>query len=543
MNVEGRRGRTQPFGRTTLEGRASPRQTLTNSPADRRLRARGGQSNQRPVLPVIYRFTFDTDFSRLALYLVALGLVFYAAWSGWQNATGVDAKGAIIEPTRDERRNRAVTYAVIGAGLAAFGLYYALPSVPFLGRGKGEGVPIHTYGILIGAGFLAAVTVASRAASREWPGALGNKRRDQLFDLVFYVFVGGILGSRELFVLVGWNDYVTDPVKVAEAYAVVVDLLVLLGLIVAVTFRETLFASAQTRQNLVDKAFTWFMYVVVGGRVVFSVLVGSKGLAGLADMLGGGLVFYGGFIGATVASLWYCVANGIQFMRLADLAIPAVSLGQAFGRLGCFSAGCCWGRVTTHARAPFAVEFPGAGLVKTLFGTPGNTPSLAYSSQADRLHETRWVVEATGEVTTQAVPNAELITDWVARHGHSLPVHPTQLYESLGQTLLFVLLLTMRRYRRFHGQIFAMWLICYAFLRSSVELFRGDLERGTLHGLLAGRGLTALAEAVPSGAWYNLSTSQFISICMFSLGCWLLAKNFRQLASRPSVDLSALTAA
>jgi prolipoprotein diacylglyceryl transferase len=495
------------------------------------------------VLPVIYRFTFDTDFSRWVLYAVALGLVAYAAFSGYQNATGVDAKGNLIAPTPDERRNRAIVYGLVGVALAVFGLYYALPSLPVLGRGKGEGVPIHTYGILIGAGFITAATVLAWGATREWPGMLGLKRRDQVYDLVFYLFVGGILGSRELFVLVGWNDYVADGVKIAEAYAVVVDLLVLLGLIVAVTFRERLFASAATRTLLVEKAFTWFMYVVVGGRALFSLLIGSRGLAGLADMLGGGLVFYGGLIGASVAALWYCVANDIQFMRLADLAIPTVSLGQAFGRLGCFSAGCCWGKVTTHARAPFAVEFPGAGIVKTLFGTPGSTPSLAFSSQADRLHETRWVVEATGEVTTQAVPNAELIADWVNRHGHSLPVHPTQLYESVGQTLLFVLLLTARRYRRFHGQIFAMWLICYAFLRSSVELFRGDLERGTLHGLLAGRGFTALADAVPSGAWYNLSTSQFISICMFSLGSWLLAKNLREVANRPQVDLAALTAA
>lgn len=436
----------------------------------------------------------------------------------------------------------AILYGVIGAAIAAFGLKYALPSVPGLGVGKGEGLPFHTYGILIGAGFVTAVTVSGWSATREWAGPLGVKRQAQIMDLAFYLFVGGILGSRELFVLVNYTDYLHDPARIAEAYAVVVDLLVLVGLIVAVAGRERFFKDAVARQNVLDQAFRNFMYVVVGGRILFSVLVG-KGLGGLSEMLGGGLVFYGGLIGASVAALWYCELNGIQFMRLADLAIPTVSLGQAFGRLGCFSAGCCWGRVTTHAKAPFAVEFPGPTMVKTLFGGASSTPSLAFSSMADRLHETRWVVESTGEVTTQSVPGAELIADWVNHHGHSLPVHPTQLYESLGQTLLFVLLLTMRRYRRFHGQIFATWLICYAFLRSSVELFRGDLERGTLHGLLAQSGLSSLADAVPSGAWYNLSTSQFISICMFSLGSWLLAKNLREVAAQPRVDLQALTAA
>lgn len=490
------------------------------------------------MLPVLYRFTFDTDASRLALYIVALGLVVYTARNGWKTATGPEVNGQLTEPTREDRRNRAIVFAVIGIGLSMAGFYYALPTVPFLGRGRGEGIPIHTYGVLVGSGFVSAVTVAAWLAAREWPGALGLKRREQIFDIAFYVFVGAILGSRELFVLVNWSSYVDDRSRVAEAYAVVVDLLVLAGLIVAVVFRERFFASAGARARLVEKAFQYFLTVVVGGRVVFSFLVGRGG-AGIFEMLGGGLVFYGGLIGASITALWYCLANGIEFFRLADLAMPTVSLGQALGRLGCFSAGCCWGDVTTHEKARFAVEFPGTGLVKNLFGGASSTSSLAFSSQADRLHETRWVIESTGEVSSQMLPGSELITDWVTRHGHTLPVHPTQLYESIGQTILFVLLLTARRYRRFHGQIFAMWLICYAFLRSSVEMFRGDVERGTLHGFVVAH-LPSMANAVPVNAWYNLSISQFISIVMLSLGSWVLAKNFREVSHKPRVDLRAL---
>ena len=153
---------------------------------------------------------------------------------------------------------------------------------------------------------------------------------------------------------------------------------------------------------------------------------------------------------------------------------------------------------------------------------------------ADAATETRWVVEATGQVSTQAVDGAVRISDWVAQHGHTLPVHPTQLYESFGQMVLFATLMTARRWRRFHGQIFAMWLMCYAVLRSTVELFRGDLERGTIHGLIP---------SIPTGVWYNFSTSQFISFAMFSFGTYLLAKNFRDLKARPAIDLGALTAA
>lgn len=416
------------------------------------------------MLPVLYRFVFDTDFSRWLLYLAAIGLVAYAARNGWMTAAGPEGKdGKPTAPSPDDRRNRAIFFAAIGLGLAGFGMYYALPQVPFTNMvGKNEGIPLHTYGIMIGLGFVTAVTVASWLAVREWPGKLGLERRDQIFDLAFYVFVGGIVGSRVLFVIVNWKQYAANPMS------------------------------------------------------MFS--------------LGGGLVFYGGLIGATLTSIWYAKSRGINFMQLADLCIPTVSLGQAFGRLGCFSAGCCWGDVTTHDKAPFAVEFPGHG-AQNLFGEVGGTPSLAYSSMAE---DSRWVIEKTGEVFTQHVDGAVRISQWAAEHGHTLPVHPTQLYESLGQIILFAVLMTARRWRRFHGQIFAMWLMCYAVLRTSVELFRGDLERGTIHGLI---------DSIPSGAWYNISTSQFISLAMFSFGAYLLVKNLREVKARPEVDVSALTAA
>lgn len=417
------------------------------------------------MLPVLYRFVFDTDLSRTLLYLFALGLVAYAAKNGWDNAEATDEKGNPVPPAKEDRRNKAITYGLMGLALAGVGLYYALPSVPVLGRGKGEGIPIHTYGVMIGLGFLTATAVISWLAVREWPGKEGLERRDQMYDLAFYCFVGGIVGSRVLFVIVNWKDYAADPIK------------------------------------------------------IFS--------------LGGGLVFYGGLIGATLGSVLFARKYKIEFFRLADLAIPTVSLGQAFGRLGCFSAGCCWGDITTHDKAPFAVEFPGA-LARNLFGGTGGTPSLAYSSMADGTNDTRWVIEKTGEVFPQAVDGAVRISEWVTQHGHTLPVHPTQLYESAGQIILFATLMTARRWRRFHGQIFAMWLMCYALLRSTVELFRGDLERGTLHGLIP---------SVPTTAWYNISTSQFISMVMFSFGAWLLAKNFRDLRARPAPDLQALGAA
>lgn len=487
------------------------------------------------MLPVLYKFRFDTDGSRVLLFVFALALVAYSAWSGWRNAGGVDEKGQPLDATPAQRRDRALMYGVLGVVLAAFGIFYATDLVvPMLGKGKNEGVPLHTYGILLGAGFLSAVTVAAFLARREWPGELGLKRRDQIMDLAFSVFVGGIVGSRELFVLVNWKDYIAR--KPAEAYSTVIDLIVLAVLGLAIAFRSKL--SKELANKVVENAGLWFLYVLGGGRVVLSLLMGS-GFTGVTDMLGGGLVFYGGLIGAALASVWYCIRNDIQFMRLADLAIPTVSLGQAFGRLGCFSAGCCWGK-TASPDAPFQVHFPGAHSTKTLVGTTSDTASLAWSSMAD---DTRYVVEKTGEVFQQMVPDAVQISQWVREHDHTLGLHPTQLYESFGQMVMFALLLTARRWRKFHGQIFGLWLMGYAILRTSVELFRGDRERGTLNGLLKSNGLDALASVVPDTAWYNISISQFISLVMFSLGAFILVSGLRSRAAQPKVDLAALTAA
>ncbi len=423
------------------------------------------------MLPVIYKFMLDTDFSRVMLYLVALGLVAYSASSGWRGATGtLDPKtGKPTEPSADDRKRRAITFGLIGVALAGLGLYYALPEVPFFGHGKGEGIPIHTYGVLVGSGFICAVTAAGWIAQREWPGEEGLKKRDQIFDLAFYVFIGVMVGSRVLFILVNWKDYASQPSKIFD--------------------------------------------------------------------LGGGLVFYGGLIGGAITAYWYAKKNDIEFLRLADIAMPVLSLGQALGRLGCFSAGCCWGRVTGPDNK-FAVHFPGEA-AKNLFGGLGHTPSLAWQS----MHtDSRYVNLATGEITHQAVNGSVEIAQWVTEHGHTLPIHPTQLYESMGQMVLFVVLLTARNYRRFHGQIFAIWLMCYAVLRSSVELFRGDVERGTLNGLLNYLGMSSLAQSVPLEAWYNISVSQFISICLFSLGTALLVSKARVLRAQPAVDLNALAA-
>jgi phosphatidylglycerol---prolipoprotein diacylglyceryl transferase len=407
------------------------------------------------MLPVLYKFTFDTPASRAVLYLLAVGLAIYGAYSGWRGAE-----------SRKEAPRRAVIYGVIGALVAVVGMQYALPSgvkpLPFLptvnipvinfdfnGPGKNFGAPLHTYGILIASAFVLAIFLASREALRAFPEEMrvdgkwvpsGPIMRDHILDLAFYVLVSGLVGSRILFIIVNWKDYKS------------------LGDVVSIS---------------------------------------------------GGLVWYGGFIGATLTVLWYCIKYSLPFLRFADLIMPVVSIAHAIGRFACFSAGCCWGKIAASSSRA-ALRFPSASNLP--FGGFG-TDALAFSTQVKDTNH--WVDLATGRVYDNPVPGAVRIADEVAKLGTTLPVHPTQLYESLGEICLFSLLLLVRREKRFNGQVFATWLCAYSILRSTVEIFRGDEERGRVFNFLLSQ---------PSSAWWNLSTSQLASVAIFAAGLYVFLK-------------------
>lgn len=142
-------------------------------------------------------------------------------------------------------------------------------------------------------------------------------------------------------------------------------------------------------------------------------------------------VFYGGFTLAVAAALLYIRRHRLPLGRIADLSAPALALGQAIGRLGCFAAGCCYGEACD---LPWAVTF---------------TNPLAY-----RL---------TG-VTLGA------------------PLHPTQIYHALADLLILAVAARLLPRRRFPGQVFWVYLLLYAVLRFVVESFRGDEARGMFFG-------------------------------------------------------------
>lgn len=183
---------------------------------------------------------------------------------------------------------------------------------------------------------------------------------------------------------------------------------------------------------------------LLGAKLLLLVVEGPRYLRSWTDFvefLRSGGVFYGGLIGALLALVLLLKKRRIGFWTFADMAAPAAALGHAVGRIGCFLAGCCWGRECSY---PWAVTFTDPVAERNV-GVPLN-----------------------------------------------VPLHPTQLYESVGLFVLCGLLLAFGK-RRFQGQIFALYLGGYALLRGTIEFFRGDPRGSVFGGAVSTSQLIALA--------------------------------------------------
>ena len=265
------------------------------------------------------------------------------------------------------------------------------------------------------------------------------------------------------------------------------------GLLIATAFLAAMWVTGRNaeRQGLdkdrvMDLDFWILLAAMVGSRVLF-IIVNWDDYArdpwSVFAFWKGGLVFYGGFLGAVAVSVFYMRKHKMSFFPYADAMIPAVSLGHAIGRMGCFAAGCCWGGAC-DANLAFAARFP--------------PESLAYQSQLEH-HLINF-----GALST-------------------IPIHPTQIYESLGELCIFIALtFFVAPRKRFNGQVLAFYLMAYAPLRSLVEHFRGDEERGRLLNSLG---------AAARGAWWNLSTSEAISVGIFAAGLAIFVLLGRQKAA------------
>jgi len=197
---------------------------------------------------------------------------------------------------------------------------------------------------------------------------------------------------------------------------------------------------------------------VVGSRVLYIVtnLNEFESLGAMLDVRKGGLVAYGGFLGGFVGSMVFLRRHGIPLLPWADVAVPSLASGLMITRVGCYLFGCDFGQPLAKT-APTWLQKLGTfprwdpTLIETPTGGPGGSPAWIQHLKKHLIDE-----DATA----------------------SLPVHPTQIYESLVGASLLVLLLVSRRYQKFRGQIFLIFTFAYGVGRFMLEMLRADDERG-----------------------------------------------------------------
>jgi phosphatidylglycerol:prolipoprotein diacylglycerol transferase len=213
-----------------------------------------------------------------------------------------------------------------------------------------------------------------------------------------------------------------------HAYGLFVAMGFLAGMALAV--REARRAALDTEK--ISNLFFWIIISAIAGSRLLHVIVEYRSFMSapleIFKIWKGGLVFYGGVILAVAVTVFYIRHNKLPLWTTMDILAPPLALGLAFGRLGCFSAGCCYGR---PADVPWAVTFTNPDSLAPLY----------------------------------------------------IPLHPTQLYETGAALIIFAILMLTRRAKRFEGQIMWTFFFLYAVARFIIENYRGD-PRGAVWGNL-----------------------------------------------------------
>ena len=194
------------------------------------------------------------------------------------------------------------------------------------------------------------------------------------------------------------------------------------------------------------------------------------------DFLRSGGIYYGGLIGGFLTVVLLIRFYKLSFWKVADALVPGLALGQAFGRQGCFAAGCCWGKPTDWF---WGVHFSEKGHEYT--GVPMYGPS-----------------------------------------GEELFLHPTQLIESFTMLAVFGLLVWLHRRKKFDGQVLIAYGIIYSIFRFSIEFIRDD-PRGDLFGLTTITGL---------------STSQLVSLVVAASAIVFMVMRIRTAAKKEIIEPS-----
>lgn len=207
------------------------------------------------------------------------------------------------------------------------------------------------------------------------------------------------------------------------------------GLMIAIGFMSALMmTSYRGKKRGMDDDIIWgiFLCAVIGGMVGTRLLYYIVRLPEIVEdpsilwNFKNGYVVYGGIIGGILTSYFYCRKKKVSFLEYFDLVMPAVSLAQGFGRIGCLCAGCCYGSQTD---AWYGIVFK----------------------------------------TSRFAPNG-------------VKLIPTQIISSVGDFIFCIILLWYASRKPKTGRVAAMWLMLYGVGRFAIEFLRNDF-RGSILGL------------------------------------------------------------
>ena len=223
-----------------------------------------------------------------------------------------------------------------------------------------------------------------------------------------------------------WNDWFSIGPFTIHGYGVMIAVGILAAFWLADKQAKKYHLSVDITDTLV------FVCLIVGyffSKLTYVIINFQEFLSNPMAVLGsGGWVVYGGILGGILGAFVYCSMKKVSFMDYFNLLIPEVALAQAFGRVGCFFAGCCYG-VETHGA--LGVTFPQGSLA----------PALT-------------------------------------------PLVPTQMISSLGDFIIFVITYRAYNSEKYHHDAGSIYLMLYSAGRFGIEFFRGDIERGFI-GILS----------------------------------------------------------
>ncbi len=223
-----------------------------------------------------------------------------------------------------------------------------------------------------------------------------------------------------------YNDWFTIGPLTIHGYG----FMIAVGVLVALGVTERKAKARGMDENIVDNmAWSGLLCGFLGAKLLYLLVNWRSFIADPLHYIGSsGFVVYGGLILGILGAYVYCRRKNVVFMDYFNMLVPQIALGQAFGRIGCFFAGCCYGRETHGA---FGIVFPAGSMA----------PS-------------------------------------------GVPLIPTQLISAAGDFLIFLILHQLEKEDAYHNRTGALYMILYSAGRFMIEFLRGDAERGAI-GILS----------------------------------------------------------